>query len=204
MLLVNAGNNCLLLYKVTDMLGSLSLFRKFPVIHSIADPPSVTASLTGHSGAVISTSNELLVSSSEDHTLCLWQLPSGSLVRQMPSSFKQSLTSCRFLPGNNNLVVTGSVGGLVQIINISTGIFPASGTSTVPGAVLSLAVSSQDNLVWAGTDRGTVISFRVDTKGKLTKGHRMVVSEAGQFVTFSVTVCHIMTKLDQFSEYCEY
>ena len=34
MLLVNAGNNYLLLYKVTDNLGALALHRKFPVVHS--------------------------------------------------------------------------------------------------------------------------------------------------------------------------
>ena len=53
------------------------------------------------------------------------------------------------------------------------------GTSTVPGSVLSLSAAGQDNLVWAGTDRGALVSFRVDSVGRLTKCHRTVVSDTG-------------------------
>ena len=36
----------------------------------------------------------------------------------------------------------------------------------------------QDDLVWAGTERGAVFSFKVDTSvGKLSKGHRHLVAE---------------------------
>ena len=161
--------------------GSLS-------VHSLdTEPPSVTATLAGHSAAVtdfdISTSNELLVSCGRDSAVCVWALPGGALVRQMRSSCGQPLTSCRFVPGNNNLVVAGGVAGLLQTLNISTGMFPSSGTSTLPGAVLCLAMGGQDNLVWAGTERGTIVSFKVDLSGQLTKGHRTVASEAGHAVT---------------------
>ena len=160
-------------------------------VHNLdTNPPTVTT-LAGHSAGVtdfdISTNSEVVVSSSLDNTVCLWQLSTAVMIRQMKSSSKVGLTSVRFLPGNNNLVVTGSRAGLVQIINISTGIFPTSGTSTLPGSVLCLAVSSQDDLVWAGTDRGAVFSFRVDTNlGKLSKGHRHLVAE-GRKVTSIVT-----------------
>ena len=161
--------------------GSLS-------VHSLdSEPPTVTATLTGHKAGVtdfdISTSNELLVSVSSDGSICVWQLPRGVLLRQLTSSGCQPLNSCRFLPSNNNLVVVGSGAGLVQTINISTGIFPMSGTSTVPGSVLSIAMAGQDNLMWAATDRGAIISFRVEDGGKLTKGHRTIVSESGVAVT---------------------
>ena len=114
-------------------------------VHNL-DTCTVTI-LTGHTAGVtdfdISTNNEVVVSASLDNTVCLWQLATAVMIRQMQSSSKVGLTSARFLPGNNNLVVTGSQAGLVQIINISTGIFPTSGTSTLPGSVLCLAVSSQ-------------------------------------------------------------
>ena len=159
--------------------GSLS-------VHSL-EPPEVTATLSGHKAGVtdfdISTSNELLVSVSSDGAICVWQLPQGALLRQLSSSGCQSLSSCRFLPSNNNLVVVGGGAGLVQTINISTGIFPTSGTSTVPGSVLSLAMAGQDNLMWAATDRGVILSFRVEAGGKVTKGHRTIVSESGASVT---------------------
>ena len=42
----------------------------------------------------------------------------------------------------------------------------------MPGSVLSLSAGGQDNLVWVGTDRGALVSFKVDTVGRLTKCHR--------------------------------
>ena len=48
-------------------------------------------------------------------------------------------------------------------------------------------MSFQDDLVWAGTDRGSVFSFKVDTSaGRLSKAHRHVVAE-GFKVTNIVT-----------------
>ena len=44
-------------------------------------------------------------------------------------------------------------------------------------------MAGQDNLLWAGTDRGVIVSFRVEAGGKLTKGHRTIVCEAGAAVT---------------------
>merc|ERR1712223_2184475 len=121
-----------------------------------------------------------LVSSSADGTVCLWIMATGQLLRQVGSPTKRGLSAARFLPGNNNLVVTGGLAGHVQLINISTGIFPSAGTSTVGGSVLCLEASVQDSLVWIGTDRGTVLSFKVDClAGRLAKGHRMVVAEGG-------------------------
>ena len=127
-------------------------------------------------------------------------MATGQLLRTVAvgSPTKRGLSAARFLPGNNNLVVTGGLAGHVQLINIrselgitsiklilrhkilSTGIFPSAGTSTVGGSVLSLEAAAQDCLVWAGTDRGTVLSFKVKANGqRLSKGHRIVVAEGG-------------------------
>ena len=116
-------------------------------VHRLETQPPTVTTLSGHQAGItdfdISTNNELVVSASLDNTVCLWQLSTAVRIRQMKSSAKAGLTSTRFLPGNNNLVVAGSRDGLVQIINISTGIFPTSGTTSLPGSVLCLAVSSQ-------------------------------------------------------------
>ena len=173
-------NNTLI---ASSMDGSLSVYKLD------SDPPEVEVTLKSHKRGVtdfdISVSNELVVSCSADGTVCLWRLSSDGepeasrLLRQVQSTCRQGLTSCRFLPCNNNLVVVGSAGGLVQLVNISTGTvtpfssvsspylqavpsgtFPVSGTSTVPGAVLCLAVDQQNDIVWVGTDRATLLSFR--------------------------------------------
>ena len=116
-------------------------------VHRLETSPPTVTRLTGHKAGItdfdISTNNELVVSASLDNTVCLWQLSTAVMIRQMKSSARAGLTSARFLPGNNNLVVAASREGLVQVINISTGIFPASGTTSLPGPVLCLAVSSQ-------------------------------------------------------------
>ena len=168
--------SCLL---ASSLDGSLSVHRLD------TEPPSVGLTLRGHSQGItdfdISTNNELVVSCSSDATICLWLLGEGRLLRSVAAPGRAGLTAARFLPGNNNLVVTGGLGGHVQLINISTGHSPVSGTSTVPGSVLCLEVAPRDPLVWAGTDRGAVLSFRVDClAGRLAKGHRMVVAEAGE------------------------
>jgi len=171
-------NNTLI---ASSMDGSLSVYKLD------SDPPEVEVTLKSHTRGVtdfdISVSNELVVSCSADGTVCLWRLSSDGepeasrLLRQVQSTCRQGLTSCRFLPCNNNLVVVGSAGGLVQLVNISTGTFPVSGTSTVPGAVLCLAVDQQNDIVWVGTDRATLLSFRTDLLGKLSKGHRMSIPD---------------------------
>ena len=129
-------------------------------VHRLETSPPTVTRLTGHQAGItdfdISTNNELVVSASLDNTVCLWQLSTAVMIRQMKSSARAGLTSARFLPGNNNLVVAASREGLVQVINISTGIFPASGTTSLPGPVLCLAVSSQ---VMSESRQQTVTSF---------------------------------------------
>jgi len=177
----------LFLHNSASTLVTSSLDSSLSVLH--LETGGERQVLQGHEGGVtdcdISTSNELVVSSSMDGTVCLWRLADSKLVRTLSSTPRCPLLCVRFLPGNNNLLVTGGEAGFVQITNVSTGTFPPSGTSSVAGKVLCLAVSPQgDALVWAGTDRSTILAFRVDCKlGALRKGHRTVVAEQGGAVT---------------------
>ncbi|XP_023325509.1 WD repeat-containing protein 13 [Eurytemora carolleeae] len=166
-----------------SQLISASLDGNISVYKLDENPPCVSHTLTGHAQGVtdfdISTSNQLLVSSCQDGSLYLWNLSTGELLRRVSVS-RSPLLACKFLPGNNNLVVCGSSGGAVQLINISTGICPVSGSSFIPGSALSLAADSQESLVWAGSDRGTIIAFRVNLQqGKLLKGHRHRIIDDG-------------------------
>lgn len=163
-----------------DTLIASSLDGSISVFNLGATPPSVSHSLTTNSQGVtdfdLSVNNQLLVSSCRDGSLYLWNLAEGTLLRRVPV-VKDQLLCCKFVPGNNNLVVCGSWRGGVHVINISTGICPQSGASSVPGSALCLAVDMQEPLVWTGSDRGTILAFRVNLQGRLLKGHRHRVLE---------------------------
>ena len=109
-----------------------SLDGRLSVYQLDAEPPGVVLTLAPQTGAGagggaglsdfdISTSNELVVSCARDGSLCLWQLSEGVLLRRIVvmAGGKQELLSCRFLPGNNNLVVCGNGAGGVQISRFS-------------------------------------------------------------------------------------
>jgi WD40 repeat protein len=112
-----------------NRLIAASLDGRLSVYQLEAEPPGVAFTLSHSStagGSVnsgltdfdISTSNELLVSCAKDGSLCLWKLgESGTLLRRIVVAKQRQceLLSCRFLPGNNNLVVCGNSAGGVQI-----------------------------------------------------------------------------------------
>lgn len=154
--------------------GNLSICR--------LDPPCVLYMLKGHrakvSGFEWSLSNDLLVSGSLDGTVRLWDAKTGACVRTVPDPAGASIYSCVFQPANNNMVVTGNEKGLVQVLNISTGIYLKGGSSTTTGCVLCLTFEPTGKLLWAGDDRGYIVSYLFDLPtGKLTKGKRMMVAE---------------------------
>lgn len=114
-----------------NRLIAASLDGRLSVYQLDAEPPGVVLTLSpdgGGSGSSssggisdfdISTSNELVVSCARDGWLCLWQLGDGTLLRRILVPGGRQLLSCRFLPGNNNLVVCGNSAGGVQISTIS-------------------------------------------------------------------------------------
>lgn len=48
---------------------------------------------------------------------------------------------------------TGNGRGLVQVLNISTGIYPRGGACKMGGRVLSLAFEASGQMLWAGNDK---------------------------------------------------
>ncbi|XP_064477690.1 WD repeat-containing protein 13-like [Ornithodoros turicata] len=146
------------------------------------NPPSVLRVLEGHSNGITSfewsQANDLLVSSSLDASVKLWDARTGLCVRTVPDSAGAPILSCVFQPGNNNMVVTGNTRGLVQVVNISTGIYLKGGSSQTTGRVLCMTFDPSGKLLWAGDDRGYIVSYLFDIpSGKLTKGKRLLVSE---------------------------
>ncbi|XP_020709859.2 WD repeat-containing protein 13-like [Athalia rosae] len=157
-------------------------------------PPKVVALLKGHEKGVTaidwSVSNDLIVSSSLDATIRLWGVQSTSLhsgagdpdrsktycLRTVKDQLHAAILCCAFLPANNNLVVAGNSHGLLQVLNVSTGIYPRGGSAKIGGKILALACeeSGGGSLVWAGNDRGSVVSCQLEVgSGHLTKLRRI-------------------------------
>lgn len=107
-----------------------------------SSPPRVVVQLGGHSKGVTaidwSISNDLIVSSSLDATVRLWGVNGDDppvCLRAVTDQVKAQVLCCGFVPANNNLILTGNAQGLVQILNVSTGIYPRGGTSKIGGKV---------------------------------------------------------------------
>lgn len=116
-------------------------------------PPKVVALLKGHEKGVTaidwSVSNDLIVSCSLDATIRLWGVQNTSLdpstneldrsktncLRIVTDQMRAATLCCAFLPANNNLVVAGNSHGLLQVLNVSTGIYPRGGAAKIGGKV---------------------------------------------------------------------
>ncbi|KAF7995861.1 hypothetical protein HCN44_006968 [Aphidius gifuensis] len=145
-------------------------------------PPIIIANLSGHKKGVTSIdwsiSNDLIVSSSLDTTIRLWSINNYNkpiCLRVVTDKFRCEILCCAFVPTNNNFVITGNSHGLLEILNISTGIYPRGGTVKIGGKILALACEeSGGNLVWAGNDRGIITSLKLDVgSGGLSKLRRI-------------------------------
>lgn len=47
----------------------------------------------------------------------------------------------------------GNSRGMVQVLNVSTGIYPRGGSSKLEGMVLALACDASGQLLWAGNNK---------------------------------------------------
>ena len=167
-----------------------SLDGLLSICEAISIPPKVIALLEGHKKGVTafdwSISNDLIVSSSLDGTIRLWNVATATnpdCLRTINDQQRAEVLCCGFIPVNNNLVVAGNSQGLVQILNISTGIYTRGGSCKIGGKILSLTCEgSGGSLIWAGNDRGIIMSFQLEPgTGRLTKLRR--VQEVGGMIT---------------------
>lgn len=147
-----------------------------------ATPPCVEVILRGHKKAVTdcdwSVSNDLMVSCSLDGTLCLWHVATQKCLRVVKDQMGSEMLSCLFQPANNNMVVAGNSRGMMEVLNVSTGIYPRGGSSKLGGKVLGLAFDSSGQMLWAGNDKGVIVSFLFElATGRLSKCRRIVVAE---------------------------
>uniref|UniRef100_T1JHG3 Uncharacterized protein n=1 Tax=Strigamia maritima TaxID=126957 RepID=T1JHG3_STRMM len=157
--------------------GTLSICQVHP------PPAHVIFLLQGHTAGVTgfewSLANDVIVSCSLDKTIRLWETQTGTCLRTVVDNTPSPVYSCTFQPLNNNMIVTGNQKGLVQVLNISTGIYCKDGLVKMSGKVLALTFDSSGKILWAGDDKGTIMSFLYDlATGYLNRGHKLVVCEA--------------------------
>lgn len=83
--------------------GTLSIMTLSP------PPPSIKVILKGHGGPVTdfawSLSNDIIVSTSLDGTLRIWNTEDGRCIREVRDPESSELLCCTFQPMNNNLTV---------------------------------------------------------------------------------------------------
>ncbi|XP_067140482.1 WD repeat-containing protein 13-like [Centruroides vittatus] len=165
-----------------SLLACCSMDKTLSICQLTPPPASVLFKLKGHTKGVTafewSASNDLGVSSSLDGTVRLWDAAKGTCIRTVNDPDNASVYCVVFQPLNNNMVVTGNCKGLVQVLNISTGIYLKGGSSKTTGGVLSLVFDLSGKLLWAADNRGYIVSYIFDfPSGRLTKGRRMLVVE---------------------------
>ncbi|TRY86433.1 hypothetical protein DNTS_004207 [Danionella cerebrum] len=140
--------------------GTLSIMTLSP------PPPTVKVTLKGHAGPVTdfawSLSNDIIVSTSKDGTLRIWNTEDGRCIREVLDPEGSELLCCTFQPMNNNLTVVGNSKHHLQVVNISTGKKVKGGSSKLTGRVLSLSFDAPGRILWAGDDRGSIFSFLFD------------------------------------------
>lgn len=167
-----------------------SLDGTLSICEVVGTPPKVIALLEGHRNGVTaldwSISNDLIVSSSLDATIRLWRVCADvepACLRVVNDQQRAEVLCCNFIPANNNLIVAGNSQGLIQILNVSTGIYMRGGSCKIGGKILSLACEgSSGSVIWAGNNRGVIVAFRLEPGiGRLTKLQR--VQETGGMIT---------------------
>ncbi|CAH8645556.1 unnamed protein product [Schistosoma margrebowiei] len=186
--------------------GTVSICRISPAsgVFSIACVlPEYRVKQTEITDIAWSMTNEFLASTSLDGNICLWDVGEAKLAREYLSTELKlgPLLTCAFQPANNNIFAVGSVTGIIQMVNLSTGKtcvrgmdrihVAARGSKTRPnssvtelrsllgtGCITTLAFeNASGNYLWVGTDRGIIQSYLCEpSTGFIIRSQRVDIS----------------------------
>lgn len=164
------------------LLGCSSKDGSLSVCDLGKSPPAVKFMLLGHKGSVNdfdwSITNDLLTSASSDCTTQIWDSNTGQNIRVIKDNSGCPVNACRFMPLNNNLIVTGNEKGYIQVFNMSTGKCTKDGSSKGTAAIRCLEFDPSGTLLWAGDDKGVLLSFSFNVmNGKLTKSRKIPIGD---------------------------
>ncbi|KAF5303936.1 hypothetical protein FQA39_LY01721 [Lamprigera yunnana] len=153
-----------------------------------SDPPSVITVLRGHIKAVTgfdwSANNDLIASASLDGTIKVWNVAHNVCLRTINDLTNAPLLCCLFQPTNNNLLITGNGKGEVGVANVSTGLFTKN-MYRIGGNILSLASDTNGKILWAGNDKGEIVSFVCDMGGNLSRARKLLISASNTITSLS-------------------
>lgn len=94
------------------LLACCSLDWTLSIMTLSPPPPIVKVTLKGHAGPVTdfawSLSNDIIVSTSLDGTLRIWNTEDGRCIREVVDPETSELLCCTFQPMNNNLTVVSA------------------------------------------------------------------------------------------------
>ncbi|XP_045771747.1 WD repeat-containing protein 13-like isoform X1 [Maniola jurtina] len=155
-----------------------------------SNPPRVSFILQGHTQPVTgcdwSASNELVATCALDGMLLVWDATARRKLRAVQDQLGAPLLCCAFQPANNNMLIAGNARGMVEILNVSTGIYPRGGSSVLGGRVMAIACASSGRIFWAANDKGMIVSYRISgTGGSLSKLRRCSVGGAVTCLSWS-------------------
>lgn len=164
------------------LLGCSSKDGSLSICDLGTSPPCVKFMLLGHKGSVNdfdwSIMNDLLTSASSDGTAQIWETNTGQNIRIIKDNYGCSVNACRFMPLNNNLIITGNQKGIIQVFNVSTGKCTKDGVSKGFAAIRCLEFDPSGTLLWAGDDKGVLASFAFNImNGKLIKNRKISIGE---------------------------
>ncbi|XP_023311899.1 WD repeat-containing protein 13-like [Anoplophora glabripennis] len=134
--------------------------------------PIVSAVLKGHIKAVTgfdwSINNDLIVSASLDGSIRVWKVADFKCLSIIKENNDVQILCCVFQPINNNLILAGNNKGELRIANISTGRY-LKYVCRIGGNILSIAFDTNGKFLWAGNDRGEIVSVFCELNEALCK-----------------------------------
>ncbi|ENN75060.1 hypothetical protein HUJ04_001220 [Dendroctonus ponderosae] len=155
-----------------------SLDGNLSVCDLSSDPPKILRVLKGHTAAVPafewSANNDFIASVSLDATIRLWKSADFSCLRTLAEPHGAQILCCIFQPSNNNLILIGNSRGEIRIVNVSTGLF-LKNCCKVGGCILTITSDTNGKIIWAGNDRGEILSIFCELNGGLCKGKRITL-----------------------------
>lgn len=184
----------------TDSVGSIKFANKdksllcaasadctLSICQLTPSPATILFILRGHKGPITafewSHSNDLIVSCSTDRTLRLWSTTNGTCRRVFHDPQNASISICAFHPNNNNMIVTGNSVGILNILNLSTGIYSKNTVTVCDGHIHSMRFQLDGNLLWVGDFKGFISTFRFEMENSRLVLVNKVIVVAGCAIT---------------------
>eukprot|EP01102_Stenamoeba_stenopodia_P003287 TRINITY_DN13224_c0_g1_i2.p1 TRINITY_DN13224_c0_g1~~TRINITY_DN13224_c0_g1_i2.p1 ORF type:complete len:451 (-),score=74.04 TRINITY_DN13224_c0_g1_i2:33-1385(-) len=141
--------------------------------------PSIKLILKGHTKPVTdfdwSMTNEMIISTSLDQTIRVWDIKKGTTLRQIEEEAKSVPNCCMFYPLNNNLFFVGNSKGALRSINLSTG-KTVQRLEISTCSIQTIEIDPMGTILFAGDSRGTLYIYNYSPTTGLRPQVKMDIS----------------------------